>query len=95
MPVPGSSRTGVRQICDPENPVIFSHHARIKIAAVGATIEDLGSKNGTFVGSQRVDGIRSIGDGDVITIASVKLTVRALQAPTSTETETDRRRFTD
>ena len=39
----------------------------IKIAAARATIEDLGSKNGTFVGDQRVDGSRSIGDGDVIT----------------------------
>jgi DNA-binding winged helix-turn-helix (wHTH) protein len=76
-------------------PGISRRHALIKIAAVGATIEDLGSKNGTFVGSQRVDGTRSIGDGDVITVASVKLTVRALQAPTSTETEPDRRRFTD
>jgi DNA-binding winged helix-turn-helix (wHTH) protein len=73
-------------------PGVSRRHALIKIAAVGATIEDLGSKNGTFLGSQRVDGTRSIGDGDVITVASVKLTVRALQAPTSTETETERRR---
>jgi DNA-binding winged helix-turn-helix (wHTH) protein len=76
-------------------PGVSRRHALIKIAAVGATIEDLGSKNGTFVGSQRVDGTSSIGDGDVITVASVKLTVRLLQTPTSTETEPDRRRVTD
>lgn len=74
---------------------VSRRHARISIGKEGATIEDLGSKNGTFVGSQRVDGTRSIGHGDVITVASVKLTVRALQAPTSTETEPDKRRVTD
>ena len=76
-------------------PGVSRRHAQIKIAAARATIEDLGSKNGTFVGDQRVDGSRSVGDGDVVTVGSVKLTVRALQAPTSTETEPDRRRFTD
>ena len=76
-------------------PKVSRRHALIRIAAARATIEDLGSKNGTFVGNQRVDACRSIGDGDVITVGSVKLTVRALQAPTSTETEPDRRRFTD
>ena len=70
-------------------PGVSRRHALIKIAAARATIEDLGSKNGTFVGDQRVDGSRSIGDGDVITVGSVKLTVRALQTPTSTETEPD------
>jgi DNA-binding winged helix-turn-helix (wHTH) protein len=68
-------------------PGVSRRHAQIKIAAARATIEDLGSKNGTFVGNQRVDGCRSIVDGDVITVGSVKLTVRAFQAPTSTETE--------
>ena len=68
-------------------PGVSRRHAQIKIAAARATIEDVGSKNGTFVGNQRVDGCRSVADGDVITVGSMKLTVRALQAPTSTETE--------
>ena len=71
-------------------PGVSRRHALIKVEAVGATIEDLGSKNGTFVGSQRVDGTRSIGDGDVITVGSVKLTVIARQTPSSTETEASR-----
>jgi DNA-binding winged helix-turn-helix (wHTH) protein len=74
---------------------VSRRHALIKIAAARATIEDLGSKNGTFVGGQRIDGTRSIGDGDVITIASVQLTVRAQHAPTSTETEPGAKRVTD
>ena len=76
-------------------PGVSRRHALIKIAAARATIEDLGSKNGTFVGDQRVEGSRSIGDRDVITVGSVKLTVRALQRPTSTETEPANRRVTD
>ena len=71
---------------------VSRRHAVIKIAGARATIEDLGSKNGTFVGDQRVDGSRSIGDGDVITVGSVKLTVSALQTPSSTETEASRSR---
>jgi pSer/pThr/pTyr-binding forkhead associated (FHA) protein len=66
---------------------VSRRHARITIAASRATIEDLGSKNGTFVGDQRVDGSRAIGHGDVITVGSVKLTVTALRMPASTETE--------
>ena len=71
-------------------PKVSRRHAVIKIAGTRATIEDLGSKNGTFVGDQRVDASRSIGDGDVITVGSVKLTVRALQTASSTETEASR-----
>jgi DNA-binding winged helix-turn-helix (wHTH) protein len=66
---------------------VSRRHALIKISGGQATIEDLGSKNGTFVGDQRVDGSRSLGDGDVIGVGSVKLTLRVLQTPGSTETE--------
>ena len=66
---------------------VSRRHARIGIAADRATIEDLGSKNGTFIGDQRVDGLRSLGDGDIIGVGSVKLTLRVFQTPNSTKTE--------
>ena len=69
------------------SPGVSRRHALIRISAARATIEDLGSKNGTFVGDQRVDGSRSLGDGDIIGVGSVKLTLRVLQTPSSTETE--------
>jgi DNA-binding winged helix-turn-helix (wHTH) protein len=69
------------------SPGVSRRHALIKISAGRATIEDLGSKNGTLVGGQRVDGSRSLCDGDTIGVGSVKLTLRVLQAPGSTETE--------
>lgn len=70
---------------------VSRHHARITISAGRATIEDLGSKNGTFVGDQRVEGPRSIGDGDVIGVGALKLTMRIVQTTTSTQTEPDDR----
>jgi DNA-binding winged helix-turn-helix (wHTH) protein len=66
---------------------VSRRHARIEISAERATIEDLGSKNGTFVGDQRVEGTRSLSDGDVIRVGSVKLTLRIFQTPDSTKTE--------
>ena len=73
------------------SPGVSRRHALITISAGLATIEDLGSKNGTFVGDQRVNGSRSLGDGDIIRVGSVKLTLRIVQAPSSTETVPDGR----
>jgi len=66
---------------------VSRRHARIGISAGRATIEDLASKNGTFVGDQRVEGPRSLGDGDIIGVGPVKLTLRIFQTPNSTKTE--------
>ena len=71
-------------------PGVSRRHARLAIAAGQATIEDLGSKNGTFVGDERVEGVRALHDGDVIGIGSVKLVLSVLQPPHSTETEEQR-----
>lgn len=66
---------------------VSRRHARIRMQAGGATIEDLGSKNGTFVGDERVESPRSLGDGDIIGVGSVKLTLRIFRTPSSTKTE--------
>jgi DNA-binding winged helix-turn-helix (wHTH) protein len=77
---------------DPDATVFLNHagvsrrHALIRIAQNRATIEDLGSKNGTFVGDQLLSGVRSLADGDVIRVGSVELTLTALQVHSSTET---------
>lgn len=70
-----------------DHPGISRRHALIRISGGQASIEDLGSKNGTFVEDQRVDGIRTVRDGDIIRVGSVKLTLRRLMTPRSTETE--------
>jgi DNA-binding winged helix-turn-helix (wHTH) protein len=78
-----------------DSPGVSRRHALITIAAGRATIADLGSKNGTFVGDDRVDGSRLLDDGDIIAVGSVKLTLRVLTAPCSTETQSNRRSSAD
>jgi DNA-binding winged helix-turn-helix (wHTH) protein len=70
-----------------DSPGVSRRHARITIAANRATIEDLGSKNGTFVGEQQVHASRLLSDGDIIAVGSVKLALKVLSTPSSTETE--------
>ena len=40
----------------------------------GFVIEDVGSRNGTFVNSERVTGKRALLDGDVLRLGKVLLT---------------------
>jgi DNA-binding winged helix-turn-helix (wHTH) protein len=70
-----------------DSPGVSRRHALITIAAGRATIADLGSKNGTFVGDQQAHGTRLLSDGDIIAIGSMKLALKVLETPGSTETE--------
>jgi DNA-binding winged helix-turn-helix (wHTH) protein len=67
-------------------PGVSRHHARIVVRQGEATLEDLGSKNGTYVGAQRVTTFRRLVDGDQIRLGSVVVTFRIPQPPGSTET---------
>jgi pSer/pThr/pTyr-binding forkhead associated (FHA) protein len=50
-----------------DNVAVSSHHARIEIQPGHMVLSDLGSLNGTFVNSQRVNSA-ALKDGDVISI---------------------------
>jgi DNA-binding winged helix-turn-helix (wHTH) protein len=67
-------------------PGVSRHHARIVVRQGEATLEDLGSKNGTYVGAQRVTAPHRLVDGDQIRLGSVVVTFRIPQPPGSTET---------
>ena len=54
-----------------DSPAVSRRHARIRISGTEAVIEDLGSKNGTFVGGERVSTPVQLKDGDEIRIGSV------------------------
>ena len=62
-----------------EAPGVSRYHARIVVSNEGATLEDLGSKNGTYVRQERISSLR-LSDGDEIRIGSVRMTFH-LQAP--------------
>jgi DNA-binding winged helix-turn-helix (wHTH) protein len=64
-------------------------HASIQIADGQAKLEDLGSKNGTFVGKHRIHSITVLADGDRIRIGAIELTFRIIQAAGSTRTSSD------
>jgi DNA-binding winged helix-turn-helix (wHTH) protein len=67
---------------------VSRRHARIMIddASGAASIEDLGSKNGTFVGEQRITRPATLADGDCVRIGA--LTLRFELVRTSEETRT-------
>ena len=56
-----------------------------------ATIEDLGSKNGTHVNKQRVTQLASLEDTDQIQVGSVTVTYRIADSLPSTLTRRGRR----
>jgi DNA-binding winged helix-turn-helix (wHTH) protein len=55
---------------------VSRHHARIVVRAGSATIEDLGSKNGTFVGGDRVTEPRALRNGDQVWVGGVLVVFR-------------------
>ena len=64
---------------------VSRHHARITVTGEDATLEDLGSKNGTFLDGRPVQGATAVKDGDVIRIGTVTMTLRRFD-PVSTRT---------
>ena len=65
---------------------VSRHHARIIVEGRDASVEDLGSKNGTFLGAERVTAKCRLSDGDQIRLGSVVITFRIPPPVGSTET---------
>jgi DNA-binding winged helix-turn-helix (wHTH) protein len=70
-------------ICDPS---VSRQHARIVVTGADATLEDLGSKNGSFHADRRLESPAHLRDGDTIRIGSVALVFRAASVTASTAT---------
>ena len=58
------------------DPAVSTAHAMIRLEDTAYTIDDIGSRNGTFVNGERVTGSRQLSHGDVIGIGLSKLTFR-------------------
>lgn len=65
---------------------VSRRHARIVVRGGEARVEDLGSKNGTFVEGERVNGTCLLKDGDEIRLGPVALTFKVEPAAQATET---------
>jgi Transcriptional regulatory protein, C terminal/FHA domain len=65
---------------------VSRRHAKITLAGERATLEDLGSKNGTFAGEKRVEEPTALNDGDTLRLGLVTLVFRAATSDESTKT---------
>ena len=57
-------------------PSVSRRHARIVVSSDGAVVEDLGSKNGTFLRKGRITSTARLADLDELQVGSARLTVR-------------------
>ncbi len=65
---------------------VSRHHARITVGDHGATLDDLGSKNGTRLNGALIEGSTRLSDGAVIVLGATVLKFRVFDPPASTET---------
>ena len=61
-----------------KDPSVSRQHARLRIVGSEATLQDLGSKNGTLVNGQPITSAVRVADGDEIVVGSVRVIVRTL-----------------
>ena len=64
---------------------VSRRHARIVVSGDRATLEDLGSKNGTFLDGEAVTRPAVLSDGNRLRIGTVEMTVRRFEEQVSTE----------
>lgn len=63
---------------------VSRRHAQISIGSRGATIEDLDSKNGTYVGGKKIHAPAHLTDRDVVKIGPATMKLRVLRHTGST-----------
>jgi DNA-binding winged helix-turn-helix (wHTH) protein len=71
-----------------DSPRVSRHHARVTLGDAGIIIEDLGSRNGTFVNDSRIEGPTLLQSGAALRIGGFRLVLRVADALLS-ETELD------
>jgi DNA-binding winged helix-turn-helix (wHTH) protein len=69
-----------------DSSTVSRRHARVTVTGGQAMIEDLGSRNGTWVAGRKVEEPTALADHDEVRLGSVVLTFRVFD---STETESE------
>ena len=75
---------GVEDVIEVDLPTISRRHARITIGE-SAMLEDLSSKNGTWLKDERVIEPTLLADGDEVGLGSATFTFRLARSPKSTK----------
>lgn len=71
----GTLRIGRDPACDlgAADPDLSRHHAELRMTPAGAVVEDLGSKNGTYLGDERITGLVALRSGDRLCLGGTEL----------------------
>lgn len=80
----GSTILGRSDTCDvtlPADASVSRRHARVSVTRGKVTIEDLGSRNGTFVNERRVVGPTRLSPGDRIHCGDLEIWVECTRSP--------------
>jgi DNA-binding winged helix-turn-helix (wHTH) protein len=77
-----------------ESPSVSRRHARLRISAGNVILEDLDSKNGTYVNARKVTSPVQLSDRDEIRVGTVRLTFRVVESAASTATANSREGLT-
>ena len=66
-----------------DHPSVSRRHARIVVAGGKAVLEDLDSKNGTFLGGKQLGKKAALADGDEVRIGPETMVFRAASSATT------------
>ncbi len=73
-----------------DDALVSRRHARIVIDETGAVLEDLDSKNGTYLRGKRIKAPRQLADEDQVTIGPASMIFRVFKQTASTATAVGR-----
>jgi DNA-binding winged helix-turn-helix (wHTH) protein len=73
-----------------DDALVSRRHARIVIDEGGAVLEDLGSKNGTYLRGKRIEAPSKLADKDQVTIGPASMIFRVFKQTASTATTVER-----
>lgn len=72
-----------------DDGLVSRRHARIVIDEQGAVLEDLGSKNGTYLRGERIEASRELADEDEVKIGPASMIFRVFRRTASTATASE------
>ncbi|HEY1308888.1 MAG TPA: winged helix-turn-helix domain-containing protein [Vicinamibacterales bacterium] len=77
---------GDAEVIELPSTTVSRRHARINVDE-DVWLEDLGSKNGTFIGDRQVTGRVRLSDGDRVRFGSLLMTFRVVRSADATQTQ--------
>ena len=80
-------RNGSNDVPLSHDKAVSGLHAVLEPVGAGWCVQDLGSRNGTFVQGERILGMRALRHGDDLAMGRTKLVFRAMESAGATRTE--------